>query len=208
MSDLKIKVSRPVIDGVINLTVKAINEEEIEAWLYTRSFDMNAVGYSDLPPLAQVALAEGFGKALREATGGLTIKEESEKRVDARLAAWAAGEWGASAEGGEAVAFSVNSAEAVALATSYAERFATAGDSAAFLNARLDAVLGKPFTELDEKDRAKARRKFSAALIGKDARYAAAFAQETAKRQVEAVQRKAARITAAAATAGEGGLFQ
>lgn len=202
MSDLKIKVSRPVTDGIINLSVKAIDENDAQVWGYTRSFDMNAVGYSDLPVLAQVALAEGFGKALREATGGLTIQADSEKRVDARLAAWGAGEWGASAEGGEAVAFSVNSAEAVALATAYPDKFATAGDSSAFLNQRLDAALQGAFADLDDKGRAKARRKFSEALVGKDAKYAAAFAAETAARAKAAADRKAARIAGAAGAGG------
>jgi hypothetical protein len=207
MTDLKIKVSRPVADGIINLSVSAIDADERVVWAYTRTFDMNAVGYGDVSELAQTAMAEGFGKALREATGGLTIQADSEKRVDARLAAWTGGKWGASAEGGEAVAFSVNSAEAAALAAAYPDRFATAGEAAGFLNSRLDAALDTAFAELGEKARTKARRKFSDAIIGKDVSYAAAFAAETSARQKAAVDRRAARITAAAAEGKSGGLF-
>jgi hypothetical protein len=196
-----LKSTFDLTDSVLSYTCADADDA---ASTFTRSVDLGKLSAG----VISSAIAFAIRTALRNSTGGRDI-EEAEGAVDARLTAWANGEWGAERGGasGEAAPFSPGNILAKAVARVYASKFADAGAAAAALSEMLEkqlAAASKPaFSDLDEEAQRKVRNLFSKAAREKDALVDAAVATITA----EQAAARAAKKAGASAGASTGGLF-
>jgi len=165
---------------------------------FSRSVDLGKL-FGVSAGLALVAIAFAARTALRNATGGQTL-DDAESNVDARIAAWENGEWGAERASGEGAPITAGNVLAKAVARVYAAKFADAAAAAAALSAMVEQTLsaaGHPaFADLDEENQKKARNEFIKAAKAKDAKIAAAVAAITA-------EQAAARAAKTAKAAGD-----
>lgn len=130
--------------------------------------------------------------ALRNATGGREI-DEAEEAVDARIAAWNDGEWGAErSASGESAPFTAGNILSKAVQRVYAAKFAAAADAAAALSAMLVAQLdGKSWDDLGEENQRKARNTFTKAARSKDGAVDSAIAAIQAEQAAQRAAKKA-----------------
>lgn len=163
---------------------------------FTKSIDLSLFG-SGFSPLAFSALCMAAKTALRNATGGKDL-DEAEEAVDARIAAWNKGEWGAERASGtsEALPIPASNVLAKAVARVYSEKFANDAKAAAeALSAMLDKQLqaaGHPaFDDLDEENQRKARNGFTKKVREQDAAVDAAIATIQAEQAAARAQKKA-----------------
>lgn len=163
---------------------------------FTKTVDLSIFG-SGFSPLALSAISMAVKTAIRNATGGKDLAE-AEEAVDARLAAWAAGEWGAERGGStsESLPIAASNVLAKAVARVYAEKFASDAKAAAeALSAMLEKSLadaGHPdFDSLDEESQRKARNAFTKMIREKDRAVDGAIAVIQAEQAAKRAEKKA-----------------
>lgn len=203
---VKMSTAWTVVASVLQLTVEArANDAPKDAapiGKFTRELNLDTIvpSFSTLSDVAQEALSFGLFTALRNSTGSCDDLDEAQAAIDARLEAWAAGDWGASRES-SSVPFTVNHllCKAVEFASKGAQ---TAAQAAEKLNAMVYeglAEAGIPsFSGVEAPERNKTRKACVDQILKNKPAIAAAYATLEARRAAEAAERKARAAAAAA----------
>jgi len=185
--------SQSTIDNNI-LTFVCTDSETQDAFTKTLDLSIFGTGFSALTTAAIIMAAK---TALRNATGGKDLIE-AEEAVDSRLAAWAAGNWGADRAGStsESLPIPASNILAKAVARVYAAKFANDAKKAAealseMLESSLQAMGHPEFDSLDEESQRKARNAFTKQIREKDKGVDAAIAVIQAEQAAKRAEKKA-----------------
>lgn len=144
------------------MTFTCVDKDDAELQ-FSVDVDMAIFGFG-AGALANSAIAFAVRTALRNSTGGCDI-EEAEEAVNARLAAWTAGEWGVERGGdGSGDPFTPGHILSKAVLRVYGDKFPDGAAVAKALSEKLAAALsanGHPaWAELDDENKSKARNAF------------------------------------------------
>lgn len=207
----KLSSSWNVAGGVLSFEISAALAENGDfVRKFARSMNLAETfgsGYTALNEAGQSALEFGAFTALRNATGSCESIDEAEAAIDRRMEAFANGEWGAEREQ-SAVPFTKNHVLCIAVERASGGQ-QTADEAATKLSAKAEETCKAnglaAFASLEPADRAKIRKAVVDAVKTSRPAIAAALTLIEAERAAEALKRKQAKASEAAANAGDQG---